>query len=66
MSLLEGATDEARIRLKEWEMPELLEGVNKAPVSMMPEGLGKDLDEIEHGGGIHYLQEVGSKREIMY
>lgn len=58
MSKLDGATDDARIKLKEWEMPELLDGVNRAPASMMPEGLGKDLDEIQHGGGIQYLQEV--------
>ncbi|GMH40651.1 hypothetical protein BSKO_08555 [Bryopsis sp. KO-2023] len=61
MSQLEGATDDARIKLKEWEMPELLDAVHQAPLSMIPEGLSKDLDEIEQMGGVQYLQETSSQ-----
>ncbi len=62
MAKLDGATDEARLRLKQYELPERLDSVTSTNPAMIPEGLKKDLEEIEQCGGIGYLVEVDTPR----
>ena len=64
MAKLEGATDEARLRLKQYELPELLDSVTTTGPAMIPEGVKKDLEEIEQCGGLGYLQDVDPQYPI--
>lgn len=57
---LNGATDEARIRLKEYELPEILDAVTTTSTAMLPEPLKQQIQEIEESGGIGYLDNVPS------
>ena len=62
MGKLEGATDEARVKLKEWELPDLLDAIDSNQASALPEGLRRELEEVQRTGGVTYLKEVSPRR----
>ncbi|GAX77401.1 hypothetical protein CEUSTIGMA_g4847.t1 [Chlamydomonas eustigma] len=69
MDKLATATDNARLKLKEVDLPDMLEALdNKTPLSL-PEALRRELEEIESIGGLNHLKgiltEVGQLRESL-
>ncbi|KAI7841696.1 hypothetical protein COHA_004563 [Chlorella ohadii] len=62
---LNGASDDARLRLREWELPEALQALEAASVSALPDAVRVELEEIQSGGGLGHLQEVSQQiREL--
>lgn len=64
---LNQATDEARVKLRQYELPEVLDAITVATASLLPESLRKDLEDIEEANGIQYIDEmneqIGALRE---
>lgn len=64
---LNGATDEARIKLRQYELPEILDSISTADLTSLPEFLQNQLTEIKEGNGVIYLEEtsqqIGELRE---
>ncbi|KAL4858651.1 Vacuolar-sorting protein [Chlorella vulgaris] len=58
MHKLNGASDDARIRLREWELPEALHALEAGTVAALPDGVRVELEAIQEGGGLQHLQEV--------
>lgn len=58
---LAAASDEARLRLREWELPEALQALEPGALASIPDGLRSDLDEIERAGGARHLHEVADE-----
>lgn len=56
---LAGATDSARLVLKQNELPELLEALDGAVPAAVPEALLRDVEEVQSIGGNQHLREVG-------
>jgi hypothetical protein len=56
---LAGATDAARIALRQAEMPELLEALDgAAPAAAVPESLSRELEDVQGIGGSAHLRGV--------
>ncbi|EFN58134.1 hypothetical protein CHLNCDRAFT_141882 [Chlorella variabilis] len=72
MHKLNGASDDARIRLREWELPEArrlpaaavvhsahaLQALEAGTVAALPDAVRVELESIQDGGGLQHLQEV--------
>ncbi|GBF91561.1 hypothetical protein Rsub_04301 [Raphidocelis subcapitata] len=59
---LAGATDAARVALRQAELPELLEALDGAtPAAAVPEGLKRELEEIQTIGGSSHLRGILSE-----
>ncbi|KAG2490070.1 hypothetical protein HYH03_011535 [Edaphochlamys debaryana] len=66
---LAGATDTARIKLREWELPDTLQAMDSRTSAALPEALLRELTEVEGIGGINHLKgilaEIGElRREV--
>ncbi|KAG2435427.1 hypothetical protein HYH02_011927 [Chlamydomonas schloesseri] len=66
---LAGATDTARIKLREWELPDTLQALDARTSAALPDALSRELQEIESIGGINHLKgilaEIGElRREV--
>lgn len=62
---LEAASDEARLRLREWEMPECLDCLAAGTSSVLPEGLRAELEALEANGGVQHLTDLAQQlREL--
>ncbi|KXZ42912.1 hypothetical protein GPECTOR_111g245 [Gonium pectorale] len=66
---LAAATDNARLKLAEWELPDTLKALDARPPSALPEALSRELAEIEAIGGVNHLKgilaEIGElRREV--
>lgn len=62
---LNGASDDARLRLREWELPEALQALEAASVAALPDAVRVELEEIQSSGGLGHLQEVSQQiREL--
>ena len=59
------ASDSARVRLREWELPDCLDALNSSSsandVSALPEGIRRELQEIADAGGVRALQDLVSQ-----
>lgn len=64
MHKLNGASDDARIRLREWELPEALQALEAASVAALPDGVRLELEAIQEGGGLGHLQEVAQQIRV--
>ena len=60
------ATDDARLKLKQYELPEILDGVTTTSPSLLPEGLKTDLAGVEQCGGLAALEDVDLSSSISY
>lgn len=58
MDKLNGATDDARIKLKEWELPEKIEAIHSFNIKNLPENIKEELNKIEEAGGYDFLVQV--------
>ncbi|CAD7700541.1 unnamed protein product [Ostreobium quekettii] len=58
---LESATDEARLKLTEWELPGLLDAIENIRGSTLPDGLRQELEEVERANGVTYLKEMSAQ-----
>lgn len=61
MHKLNGASDDARIRLREWELPEALHALEAGTVAALPDPVRVELEAIQEGGGVVHLQEVAAQ-----
>jgi programmed cell death 6-interacting protein len=56
------ASDAARVRLREWELPDCLDALSSgANVGALPEGARRELQEISDAGGVRALQDLVSR-----
>jgi len=59
------ASDEARVRLREWELPDCLDalssGGRSTNINALPEGTRRELQEIADAGGVRALQDLVSQ-----
>uniref|UniRef100_A0A061S6K1 Programmed cell death 6-interacting protein n=1 Tax=Tetraselmis sp. GSL018 TaxID=582737 RepID=A0A061S6K1_9CHLO len=56
------ASDDARIKLREWELPELLVALESGSAAGLPDHLRQELEEIERqGGGLAHLKGLSSQ-----
>eukprot|EP00887_Chlorella_sp_A99_P006063 scaffold22.g6063.t1 len=58
LDALAGASDEARLRLREWELPEALNALEAGTTAALPDGVRAELEAIQEAGGVRHLQEV--------
>ncbi|GLC38437.1 hypothetical protein PLESTB_001578000 [Pleodorina starrii] len=66
---LAGATDNARIKFREWELPDTLQALDARTSAALPDALLRELHEIEGIGGLNHLKgmlaEIGEiRREV--
>jgi programmed cell death 6-interacting protein len=56
---LASASDDARIKLREWELPESLAALEpRGSVAALPDALRLDLEKVEESGGFPHLQDL--------
>lgn len=55
---LEAASDEARLRLREWDMPEALQALDAGSAAALPDGLRAELEQLEDHGGVRHLHDL--------
>ncbi|EFJ43641.1 programmed cell death protein 6 interacting protein X [Volvox carteri f. nagariensis] len=64
---LAAATDNARIKFREWELPETLQALDVRTSAALPDGLKYELEEVENIGGLNHikgiLSEIGELRK---
>eukprot|EP00210_Caulerpa_lentillifera_P000893 g864.t1 len=58
---LNGATDEARLKLRQYELPEVLDAVSLTNSALIPESLRKDLEDIDEAKGLIYINEMNEQ-----
>ncbi|KAL4420092.1 hypothetical protein ABPG77_000573 [Micractinium sp. CCAP 211/92] len=61
MHKLNGASDDARLKLREWELPEALQALEAGSVAALPDAVRVELESIQDGGGVTHLQEVAGQ-----
>eukprot|EP00208_Stichococcus_sp_RCC1054_P002835 CAMPEP_0206140322 /NCGR_PEP_ID=MMETSP1473-20131121/9097_1 /ASSEMBLY_ACC=CAM_ASM_001109 /TAXON_ID=1461547 /ORGANISM="Stichococcus sp, Strain RCC1054" /LENGTH=740 /DNA_ID=CAMNT_0053534441 /DNA_START=308 /DNA_END=2527 /DNA_ORIENTATION=- len=59
--VLDAASDDARLRLRQWELPEALQALDAGSVAALPEGLRQELEQIEDCGGARFLQDLAAQ-----
>lgn len=65
MDKLEAASDEARLRLREWELPECLDCLSAGTCASLPDGLRSELEALEGCGGAQHLTDLAQQlREL--
>lgn len=50
------ATDTARVKLKEWELPDSLEALGLPSRAMLPAAVANEVDAVEGAGGLGHLK----------
>ena len=56
---LDAASDEARLKLREWELPESLLALEpEGSVAALPDAVRLDLEKVEQSGGLPHLQDL--------
>ena len=62
------ATDTARIKLKEWELPDTVEALDAKTSQSLPDGLCRELEEVASIGGVSHIKgilaEIGDLRRV--
>ncbi|KAL6776623.1 HLM1 [Auxenochlorella protothecoides x Auxenochlorella symbiontica] len=58
---LDAASDEARLRLREWDLPEALQALEAGSVAALPDAVRSELEDVERSGGLKHLQEVAQQ-----
>ncbi|KAK9820581.1 hypothetical protein WJX72_011897 [[Myrmecia] bisecta] len=61
MDKLAAASDEARIKLREWELPECLQALEAGSANALPDALRAELEDLEEHGGVRHLQDLGAQ-----
>eukprot|EP01025_Chloroclados_australasicus_P000471 TRINITY_DN10245_c0_g5_i1.p1 TRINITY_DN10245_c0_g5~~TRINITY_DN10245_c0_g5_i1.p1 ORF type:complete len:838 (-),score=138.09 TRINITY_DN10245_c0_g5_i1:616-3129(-) len=61
MDKLERSTDDARIKLKQLELPETLDALNPGSTASLPDFVKVELEEYQNTGGISHLKELMSE-----
>jgi programmed cell death 6-interacting protein len=64
MDALEAASDEARLKLREWELPECLQALDTGSSAALPDGLRAELEQLENNGGVRHLQELQKQVQV--
>lgn len=56
---LDAASDDARVKLREWELPESLLALEpEGSVAALPDAVRLDLEKVEQAGGLPHLQDL--------
>ncbi|CAK0747325.1 hypothetical protein CVIRNUC_001757 [Coccomyxa viridis] len=55
---LAGASDDARLRLRERDLPDCLQALDAGTASVLPEGLRAELEQLEDSGGVRHLNDL--------
>lgn len=58
---LEAASDDARLRLREWDMPEALQALDAGSAAALPDGLRAELEQLEDHGGVRHLHDLATQ-----
>ncbi len=61
---LEAASDEARLRLREWDMPEALQALDAGSAAALPDGLRAELEQLEDHGGVRHLHDLAAQIKV--
>jgi programmed cell death 6-interacting protein len=61
---LDAASDEARLRLREWELPESLQALEPGSSVALPEGVRLELEKIEGRGGAAHLLDLVAQIKV--
>lgn len=64
MDALEAASDDARIKLREWELPECLQALDAGSAAALPDGLRGELERLEDHGGVRHLQDLQKQVQV--
>lgn len=64
MDALEAASDDARIKLREWELPECLQALDAGSAAALPDGLRAELERLEDHGGVQHLQDLQKQVQV--
>ncbi len=66
MFALAGATDAARLALKQLELPDLLDTLDAKTHAAVPDALLMELEDVQKIGGVTHLKEVCARVEIPF
>jgi programmed cell death 6-interacting protein len=56
---LAGSSDDARIKLRQWELPDLLVALDSGSAAGLPDALRADLEELsKHNGSLTHLNDI--------
>eukprot|EP00873_Tetraselmis_striata_P008261 jgi/Tetstr1/428525/TSEL_001855.t1 len=56
---LDGSSDDARVRLRQWELPDLLVALDTGSAAGLPDALRSDLEELgRHNGSLGHLRDI--------
>ena len=66
MDALELASDDARIKLREWELPECLQALDAGSAAALPDGLRSELERLEDHGGVRHLQDLQKQVQVIF
>lgn len=55
---LDAASDDARVHLRQWELPESLFALEAGSVACLPEGLRADMEKVASAGGLPHLHDL--------
>ncbi|GAB4820758.1 hypothetical protein N2152v2_007804 [Parachlorella kessleri] len=62
---LAAASDDARLRLREWELPECLQALDARSTAALPDAVRVELESVQDAGGAGHLQDlVAQIREL--
>ncbi|CAL8461578.1 g1109 [Coccomyxa elongata] len=55
---LTAASDDARLRLRERDLPDCLQALDAGTAAVLPEGLRSELEQLEESGGVRHLNDL--------
>eukprot|EP00884_Botryococcus_braunii_P008240 jgi/Botrbrau1/17417/Bobra.0054s0013.1 len=58
---LEAASDEARLKLREWDLPDCLQALDAGSVAALPDGVRLELEHLEDHGGLNHLLDLATQ-----
>ena len=58
------ASDDARLRLREWDLPECLDALAAGAASGLPDGLRVELEAADSAGGITHLMDMAAQIRV--
>lgn len=58
------ASDDARLRLREWDLPESLDALSTTAASGLPDGLRSELEAADSAGGLTHLMDMAAQIRV--
>ncbi len=58
------ASDDARLRLREWDLPECLDALSAGSASGLPDALRGELEALDSAGGLTHLMDMATQIRV--